>query len=186
MKLKYDTRTWTSGLVVDAIAPGVSATDRKAASARLARWSDTGIIKTVGSPRPGQGKHRRYPASEVVLVAVAEALRPGRKSLAKVEHGIVALRSQLTDKPGDNPIDLAVDAVNGYTVDPHKTSITLIWTSNELGGAQMAARYCDRDELVQHPMSVNICLHHILKPLAGILASQGARASGGRKYRLDN
>jgi len=104
-------------------------------------------------------------------VAVAEALHPGRTTLGAVENGIVALRSQLTDTPGANPIDLAVDAVNGYTVDPHKTSITLIWTPNELGGAQMPARYCDRGELGRYHVSVNICLFHILKPLSSLLAT---------------
>lgn len=186
MKLINDTRTWTIGLVVDAIAPGLTATDRATFENRAARWTREGILKVEGPKYAGRGHHHRYPAAEIALLAVAETLHQRRLQIAAIENVIVALRSQLTDTPGANPIDLAVDAVNGYTVDPHKTSIALIWTPNEPGGAQVVARYCDLGELAQHPMSVNLCLHHILKPLASMFSSQGARAGWGRKYRLDN
>jgi hypothetical protein len=178
MKLINDTRTWPRGRIVDDIAPGLNATDWKAASARFARWTDAGVFQTSNSTVTGRGHHRNYLTSEVVLVAVAETLhRPCRLRIDAIKNIIAVLRAQLTDNPGANPIDLAAGAFSGDIVDPKETLVSFVPTIPQV------VSYA---EFAQHPMSVTICLHHILKPLAGILASEGARASGGRKYRLDN
>tara|TARA_Y100000310_G_scaffold321498_1_gene379189 strand:- start:719 stop:1435 length:717 start_codon:yes stop_codon:yes gene_type:complete len=182
MKLKYDARTWPRGPILDAIAPGLDATDRATLEKRAARWTNEGIILVKG-PYAGSGYHRRYPAAEIALLAVAETLHQRRLQIAAVENVIVALRSQLIDKPGDNPIDLAVDGITGQTVDPQDTLMALAPVGNLWRpiNPEKSGRAVGKAELAQHPVSMNICLFHILKPLAGILASKGARVVRSRK-----
>ena len=168
MKLENDARTWPRGPILDAIAPGLDATDRATLEKRAARWTNEGIILVEGPKYAGSGRHRRYPAAEIALLAVAETLHQLRLQIAAIENVIVALRSQLTHRPGANPIDLAADGITGQTVDPQDTLMALAPVGNLWHpiNPEKAGQAVGKAELAQHPVSMNICLFHILKPLA--------------------
>ena len=171
MALKNDARVWPRGPILDAIAPGLNATDRATFEKRAARWTNEGILRVEGPKYAGSGRHRRYPAAEVVLLAVAETLHQHRLQIDAIENVIIALRSQLTHSPEANPLDLAADAACGHTVDPQDTLIALspvgdLWHPIS---PKRAGQAVGTAELAQYPVSVNICLFHILRPLGGLL-----------------
>ena len=172
MALINDTRIWPRGPILDAIAPGLNATDRATLEKRAARWTNEGIVLVEGPKYAGSGRHRRYPAAEVVLLAVAETLHRHRLQIDAIENVIVALRSQLTHSPDANPIDLAAEAACDQTVDLQDTLIALVPVGDLWHpiSPQKAGQAVGTAELAQYPMSVNICLFHILKPLGGLLA----------------